>query len=119
VDIDKAIDAHLSHAHRLQQHSEAESIAGQRALRAILKHREELHRQLASIASDLVKRLHQAALIEEDIRELTRQRRTDEAHLLATAESDTAELNDAYTLRDRYLTAPGSHWETGWCNCQH
>ena len=95
ADIDKAIAAHLGNSHRVQQHSEAESITGQRALTAILKHREELHRQLASIASDLITRLHQAALIEEDIRELTRQRRTDEAHLLATAESDTAELNDA------------------------
>jgi hypothetical protein len=56
---------------------------------------------------------------DQDIRELTRQRRTDEADLLITAESDAAELHDACKLRDNYLTAPGSHWESGWWNCQH
>ena len=119
ADIDEAIAAHLGHNHRRNQHSEAETIAGARALNSILKHRDELHDQLASIANDLITRLHQAAQITEDIRELTRQRRTDEAHLLATADSDASELNDAYTLRDNYLTAPGSHWSTGWFNCQH
>src|SRR4051794_11674807 len=74
--VDKAIAAHLGHNHHLQQHVEAESISGQRALNAILAARDELHRHLANIAADTIARLHQAAQITDDIRELTRQRRT-------------------------------------------
>lgn len=117
-DIEKAIAAHLGHSHRRNQHSEAETIAGARALNAIREHRDELHAQLATIAAELIDRLHRAAQISEDIRELSRQRRTAEAHLIATAEDDAAELHDLYEVRNNYLTAPGSHWATGWWDCQ-
>src|SRR4051812_12990279 len=56
ADLDRAIAAHLGHNHRLQQHVEAENISGQRALNAILTARDELHRQLANIATDTIAR---------------------------------------------------------------
>jgi hypothetical protein len=117
ADIDQAIAAHLGNSHRVQQHSEAESIAGQRALTAIRADRDRLHSELRFTADQIIERLHQAAAIDESITDLTRARRVDEAHVLACANSDAVEPRDAYQLRDNYLTPPGSHWSTGWWDC--
>lgn len=90
--IDRAVASHVGHHFRVQQHAQAERICGQRALAAILADRDRIHDELRTTAEALIDRLHRAAAIDEDIRELTRQRRTDEAHLLATADADIAEL---------------------------
>lgn len=119
ADIDKAVADHVGNAHRVQQHAEAENIAGQRALCAIMAARDDLHRQLAKIADDIISRLHQAAAIDESIIDLTRSRRVEEAHILACADSDAAELHDLCTLRNRYLTPVGLRWSTGWWDCAH
>ncbi|WNG92649.1 hypothetical protein [Mycobacterium sp. ITM-2016-00318] len=116
--IDRAIAEHVGKQHRLTQHREAESIAGQRALSAILADRDRLHSELRVTADQLIERLHSAAQLEETIVELTRARRNDEAHLVACAESDAGELRDAFQLRNRFLTPPGSHWATGWWSCE-
>ena len=66
--------------------------------------------------------MHEAAALTEDIAELARQRRTDDAALLASALSHAATLQDLFKLRDWYLVLPGEDWSTGiwdartWCN---
>jgi hypothetical protein len=117
--IDRAVASHVGHHFRVQQHAQAERICGQRALAAILADRDRIHDELRTTAEALIDRLHRAAAIDEDIRELTRQRRVDEAHLLATADADTAELREAVRVRDYYLTPRTEHWSTGWWSCEH
>lgn len=90
ADISAAIAQHVGQQHRLTQHSEAELLAGARALAAIMADRDRLHKELRVIAEQLIERLHTAAQIEESIVDLTRQRRTAEAHAVATADTQTA-----------------------------
>jgi len=115
--IDAAIAEYVGHAHRQQQHQMAENIVGQRTLAAILNDRDRLHRELAATATDIIDRLHQAAAIDETAVELIKQRRTTEAHAVATADSDAAELRNLYQLRDRFLIPPQARWSTGWWSC--
>ncbi|MBX7433480.1 hypothetical protein JDV09_15370 [Mycobacterium sp. Y57] len=117
--IDAAIAAHVGANHRQQQHRVAETLTGRRVLAAIMADRARLHTELAVTADELIDRLHRAALITESVVDLARAKRPDDAHLLAVIESDAAELKDLYVLRDRYLTADGARWSTGWWSCQH
>lgn len=116
-EIDKAIAYQAGQAHRIQQHAFSQNIVGARALESILADRDRLHDEIAITADEAIDRLHQAAALTENITDLTRQRRTDEAHLLACAASDAEDLRAAYYLRDHYLTPTGAKWETGWWSC--
>ncbi len=116
--IDEAIAYRLGQNLRTGQHRHAQQIVGRRCLDAILDDRDRLHTELAVTANQLIGRLHQAALIDESVTDLTRQRRVDEAHMLAVAESDVAELSDLFKLRSAYLTPRQSRWLTGWYSCE-
>ena len=76
--------------------------------------RTRLHAELAVTADAIIGRQPEAALLDATITDLTRARRTTEAHLLAYAESDAAELHDLHQIRNQYMTATGSKWLTGW-----
>ena len=115
--IDRALAQKLGAALRAGQHMRATQIVGGRVLDAILGDRDRVHAELSTTATGIIERLHRAALIDASIIELTRARRTDEAHALAVAESDTAELSDLYQVRNNVLTTPGARWSTGWWDC--
>lgn len=104
---------------RIGQHTIAQQICGHRVLAAILADRSRLHAELATTAEALIARLRTAAAIDKTIVELTRERRVDGAHALATVESDYAELGSLYQLRDAFLTPRGvnANWSTGWHSC--
>jgi len=113
-EVDKAIAVRLGAHLRAGQHTRATQIIGGRLLDAILNDAHRIHTELSTTADGIIERLHRAALINETIIELTRARRTDEAHALAVAESDVIELDDLCKLRNNVLTAPGARWSTGW-----
>ena len=115
--IDRALAQKLASHLRAGQHVRACQIVAARILDAILDDSPRIHSELAITATGIIERLHRSALIDEDIVTLTRARRTDEAHALATAESDVIELSDQYQVRNNVLTAPGARWSTGWWDC--
>lgn len=117
--IDAAIAAHVGEAHRTQQHARAENVLGGRVLTAILDDRDRLHRELADRADTLIDKLHRAADITDNITDLVRAQRTDDAALVATIEPDAEQLRQLYYVRDTYLTPPTAQWSTGWWSCQH
>lgn len=116
-DIRAASAQHLSFDHRRTQHVEAERICGSNALHEILRDRVRLHNELAVTANELIEKIHVAARIDENLVELTRQGRGDEAYRLSVIESDTDELRECYEVRDMFLTVPGEHWKPGWWDC--
>lgn len=108
-----AVSAHL----RAGQHRHAQQLCGQRCLAAILDDAPRIHTELAATASEIVERLHTAALIYETVADLVKARRVDNAHTLAVAESDVAELDDLYksaTNTSRHANHVGAQ---GWCDC--
>ena len=118
ADIDKTLAYNATQNLRSGQHRHAQQIVGRRCLDALLADQDRLHAELAVHADAIIGRLHEAAGLDESITDLTRARRTEEAHLLACAASDAAELHDLYQVRNLYLTATGSKWLTGWYTCQ-
>lgn len=117
--IDQAIAFHVGQNHRIQQHARAENILGARILAAILDDRDRLHNQLKAQAEPIIERLHRAADITDNITDLVRAQRTDDAALVATIEPDAESLRQLYFLRDRYTTPPTAQWSTGFWSCQH
>ena len=115
--IDAAIAAQIGQNHRIMAHDTALNIVGQRVLDAIMADSDRLHAALKVTAADAIDRLHQAAAIDETITELTKQRRTSEAHILACIDSDAETLRSLYYIRDEYLTPASEQWLTGWWNC--
>lgn len=116
--IDAAIATNVGQAHRVQQHALAANILGQRVLDALLADSERIHAELAVTAEATIERLHRAAAIDETITELTKQRRTEDAHILACIDSDAEQLRSLFYVRDAYLTSPDARWSTGWWNCK-
>jgi hypothetical protein len=118
--VDAAIAASLGAQHRTNQHGHAERLCAQRVLAAVLQDRDRLHRELAAVADELINRLHRVAAIEETIAELARERRVDEAALLANVEVDAATLKDLYAVRNAYTTPGGvfAEWSTGMWSCE-
>lgn len=115
--IDAAVAAHVGQNHRIMAHDIAVNIVGRRVLDALLADRDRIHAALAVIANEAIDRLHRAAALEQSISELTRQRRSDEAHLLACADTDAETLRRLFVIRDEYLTPASEKWSTGWWNC--
>ena len=115
--IDAAVAAQVGVGHRIQAHTVAQNIVGQRVLDAILADRNRIHSQLRTTADETIARLHRAAAIDENIVDLTRQRRTEDAHLVATADADAETLRSLFYVRDEYLTPPSTPWSTGWWDC--
>ena len=50
---------------------------------------------------------------------MTKERRTDEAHLVATCETDAGELKTLFEMRDDYLTPATAHWDTQRWSCRY
>jgi hypothetical protein len=119
ADVDAAIMRHLSAHHRAQQHGTAEKLVGRKALDAVLASRDELHKQLAGIADEIIAKLHAAAEITETLGDLTRQRRIDDATIVAHADSDAEQLLALYMLRNQFLTPAGAQWSTGLWSCEN
>lgn len=117
AEVDRALARAVSQHLRIGQQRLAQQIAGQRMLDALLADGDRVHAELAATANPIIERLHHAALLDETVAELARARRVDDAHALATASADVDELNDLFTIRNSYLTAPGSQWSTGWHSC--
>ena len=115
--IDAAVAAHIGHNHRIIQHDVAINIVGQRVLDAILGDRDRLHAELALIANEVIDRLHRAAAVDESITELAKQRRNDEATVLASIDADAEQLRRLFVVRDEYLTPASEKWSTGWWSC--
>ena len=115
--IDTAIAAYVGQSHRGLQHDVALNIVGRRVLDAIVADRDRIHAELAELANEVIDRLHRAAVTDESISELTRQRRNDEAHLLACIDSDAETLRSLFYIRDEYLTPSSEQWSTGWWSC--
>ena len=116
-EINAELTRHVNHPLRAVQHAEAERVCGQRALAAILADQHRMHQKLAAAADPLIERLHAAALIDEDLRQLVLQGRSDEAHMLSVIDADAAELRELYALRDEFLTSPTEQWSTGRWDC--
>jgi hypothetical protein len=119
ADIDTAVAAYVGIKHRVAQHGEAERICGQRAMAAVRANRDTLHKQLAAIAEQLIDRLHAAAEITEPIAQLARERRTEDAALVAHADSDAEQLLALYRLRNQFATPTGAQWSTGLWSCEN
>lgn len=119
AEVDRALAYSVSQNLRAGQHRLAQQIVGARMLDEVMRDRDRLHRELKVTADDLIGRLHEAATITETVIELTRERRTDEAHLVATIESDVGELRALYDLRDNYLTPAHARWDAGQWSCRY
>ncbi len=119
AEIDKAVAYKAGQQIRIGQHLAARQIVACRTLDAILDDRDRIHNELAAHANRSITRLHQAAALTESIIELTKARKTEEAHLLATATADAEDLKQLFHTRDTYLTPLGMQWSTGWWSCAH
>lgn len=115
--IDAAVAAHVGQNHRIIQHDVALNISGRRVLDALLADRDRIHATLAVIANEVIDRLHRAAAVDESITELAKQRRNDEATVLACIDSDAETLRRLFVIRDEYLTPASEKWSTGWWSC--
>ena len=105
--IDKLVAQQVGQSFRQQEHAEAIRLCGRRVLASVREHRDHLHAQLADIANDIITQLHNAAALDADITQLAREKRVDDAALLASAPSHAATLQDLYKVRDWYLGAAG------------
>jgi hypothetical protein len=115
--IGAAVAAHVGQNHRIIQHDVALNISGRRVLDALLADRDRIHAALAVIANEVIDRLHRAAAVDESITELAKQRRNDEATVLACIDSDAETLRRLFVIRDEYLTPASEKWSTGWWSC--
>jgi hypothetical protein len=115
--IGAAVAAHVGQNHRIIQHDVALNISGRRVLDALLADRDRIHAALAVIANEVIDRLHRAAAVDESIAELAKQRRNDEATVLACIDSDAETLRRLFVIRDEYLTPASEKWSTGWWSC--
>lgn len=118
ADIAKAVAAHNDYPHLAQQTKIAQNLLGQRVLDSIVADKQRIHAELRQHADEAIDRLNRAARLDGNITDLTRARRAEDAHLLATAESDCETLHALYRVRDQYLE-PGSpqSWSTGRYSC--